>query len=92
METAKQLDSMAVFTVLVSFPRQLFVSLLATRRSLEGRGSKFDDCQLPIGQDVVKGLPDTRRPTDDDPVDFLAVGHTEQKHLFVARLIAGTGC
>ena len=83
---------MAVFTVLVSFPRQLFVSLLATRRSLEGRGSKFDDCQLPIGRDVVKDLPGTRRPTDDEPVNFLAVGHTEQKHLFVARLIAGTGC
>ena len=78
--------------MLVSSPRQLFVSLLATRRSLEGHGSKFDDCQLPIGRDVVKDLPGTRRPTDDEPVNFLAVGHTEQKHLFVARLIAGTGC
>ena len=56
---------------------------LATRRSLEGRGSKFDDCQLPIGQDVVKGLLDARRPTDDEPVNFLAVRHTEQEHLLV---------
>ena len=78
--------------MLVCFPRQLFVSLLTTRRALEGRGTEFDDCQLPIGQDVVKGLLDARRPTDDEPVNFLAVRHTEQEHLLVARLIAGTGC